>query len=297
MCPYQGLAAFDRRSSRFFHGRDRLVADVLRQIADRISDPRPLIVVGASGAGKTSLLRAGVLPALAAGDETVPGCWQWPQLVLRPGGDPLGALAALVAGPAGEPAGRVRAALAADPATLRRHLHTALAATGPHRRGAGGGGADAGGATRRVLLVVDQFEELFTAEVADSDRQAFVHALVAAARSGDTDPDGGGPAAGPAVVVVGVRADYYGRCTDYPQLAPALSGGQVVVGPMSRDELRQAITQPAAQAGLDLEHGLAEVLLRDLRVPAGTGDPGSDGGTPHGRPAGTLPLLSYALLP
>ncbi|WP_322750308.1 MULTISPECIES: caspase, EACC1-associated type, partial [unclassified Frankia] len=291
VCPYRGLASYGRRDARFFFGRDQLITEVVAQLADRLDHPRPLMVVGASGAGKTSLLRAGVLPALADGTrQTAPGSWQWPQLVLVPGTDPLGRLAAVLVGPAGQPPDRLRAALASDPAGIRRHLHAALAAAappGPHDQAEGA-------AARRVLLVVDQFEELFTSEVTDTDRQTFIRALVAAGTS-TSDGDGEDGLPPPAIVVVGVRGDFYGRCADYPELLPALSGGQVVVGPMSREEFRQVIVGPAGRVGLALEDGLVETLLRDLGVP-GLGLPNGGDGAPVGRPAGTLPLLSYALL-
>ncbi|WP_322763341.1 caspase, EACC1-associated type, partial [Frankia sp. Cr2] len=304
VCPYRGLASYGRRDARFFFGRDQLITEVVAQLADRLDHPRPLMVVGASGAGKTSLLRAGVLPALADGiHQAAPGSWQWPQLVLVPGTDPLGRLAAVLAGPAGQPPDRLRATLAADPADpagIRRHLYAALAATappGPHDQAEGI-------AARRVLLVVDQFEELFTPEVTDTDRQTFIRALVAAGTptpattdtstsTSDGDWEGGLPP--PAIVVVGVRADFYGRCADYPELLPALSGGQVVVGPMSREEFRQVIVGPAGRVGLALEDGLVETLLRDLGVPD-PGLPNGGDGAPVRRPAGTLPLLSYTLL-
>jgi hypothetical protein len=102
---------------------------------------------------------------------------------------------------------------------------------------------------RRAVIVVDQFEELFTADIDDTDRHAFVHALVAASTGTSSDDGTGDVSSGsdepPAIVVLGLRADFYGRATEYPELAATLTDGQVVVGPMTRGELSDAIRRPA----------------------------------------------------
>ncbi|MFD0658433.1 nSTAND1 domain-containing NTPase [Thermocatellispora tengchongensis] len=216
-CPYRGLAVFEARHAEAFHGRERLTAALLARLAERAGDPRPLLVGGASGSGKSSLLRAGLLPALDRG--ALGGARG---VLFTPTADPLGALAAALPPPGGE----------------------------------------------RVVLVVDQFEEVFTQCEDEAGRAAFIRALHAAASDGS------------ALVVAAVRADFYGRCAEYPELRAALEGGQVVVGPMTPAELRAAIERPAASAGLELEPGLAEVLLNDY----------------GGSEAGRLPLLSHALL-
>jgi WD40 repeat protein len=127
-----------------------------------------------------------------------------------------------------------------------------------------------------AVIVVDQFEEIFTPAVAEGTRQRFVEMLFGAAAA-----DGGGRRT---VVVIGLRADFYGQALQYPLLARALQDGQVVVGPMSAAELRQAIVEPARLAKTSVDEALAELLLRELRPP---------GSVAHD--AGTLPLLSYAL--
>ena len=119
------------------------------------------------------------------------------------------------------------------------------------------------------MLVVDQFEELFTACQDEQERSEFVAALVRAA--GDRDGRG--------VVVLAVRADFYGRCAAYPELSRLLGANHVLVGPLSRDELRRAIERPAQRVGLSVEPDLADALLADV----------------EGQP-GALPLLSTALL-
>ena len=143
VCPYPGLAAFRTEDARWFFGRERVTTELLGRLAARLDQARPLVLVGASGSGKSSLLRADLLPALSAGTLLVPGSRTWPQLLLTPTADPVGELAARVARLAGMQPGVVRAELVADPcgfiATVRRAL-TAWA-----------GGGDTSGV--RVVLV------------------------------------------------------------------------------------------------------------------------------------------------
>ena len=196
-CPYKGLAVFDQHDADIFFGREGLVA----RLAARLQESPFLAVVGASGSGKSSLVRAGLLPALAE-----------PAGLMTPGARPLEALAS------------------ASPATV---------------------------------LVVDQFEELFTLCHDDMERHAFVARLLADARP----------------VVIVLRADFYARCTEIPQLASLLERNQAVVGPMTEAQLRDAIEKPAQRVGLHLERRLLETAIRDV-----SGQPGA------------LPLLSHALL-
>ena len=130
--------------------------------------------------------------------------------------------------------------------------------------------------------MVDQLEELFTACDRAPDRHAFLDLLTALAQA---DPRGG-PAA--ALVVLVLRADFYAACSRYPQLRSALGRGQVLIGPLTELELREAILFPARTVNLDMEPGLVELLLRDLGV---TALPDTD--EPY--EAGRLPLLAHAL--
>jgi WD40 repeat protein len=280
VCPYKGLAAFEPEDAGWFFGRERLTTMLVGRLADRYDDATPLVVVGASGAGKSSLLRAGLLPALGRGELAVAGSATWPHLLFTPTADPVGALASRVAELAGVAAEPLAGELSADPVRLLSTLRRALRVRA--------GGRDAAGA--RVVLVVDQFEETFTQCADEHARQVFVRALCAAAHGGGAEPA--------ALVVLGVRADFYGRCAAFPELLPALQDRQVVVGPMTISELRAAVEKPAAATGLGLQPGLVEVLLRDL----GAGGPGLAGGDPipatggAGDEPGRLPLLSHALL-
>ncbi|MET8539994.1 hypothetical protein ABZW03_04960 [Kitasatospora sp. NPDC004799] len=254
-CPYRGLAPYGSEDARFFFGRDDLTADLLSRVNAQLSAGGLLVVIGPSGAGKSSLLRAGLLPALDRGlpEELTP--WRWPRLVLTPGEHPVTGLAHVLAElhdvPTPDP-DRIRTALTADPDSVL----TWLPQDGT-----------------RPVLVVDQFEELFTACADLGEREVFVRALAAAAER--------------AVVLLGLRADFYGHCAAYPALADALQSdrGHMLVRPMAPEDLRDAIEKPAELAGLSLEPGLVDLLLRELR----TGGDGQRG------PGAALPLLSYAL--
>ena len=200
VCPYKGLAPYDRADSAFFFGRERLVAEMVA----RLVGARLLGIVGPSGGGKSSALRAGLLPELACG--VLPGTEDWAYALLRPGEHPL------------------------------RSLEAATATTAPHRR---------------LLIAVDQFDEAFTLCADEAERAAFVDALVGSA---------GGSGS---VVVLALRAEFYGRCAAYPELAKLLGANHVLVGPMHRDELRRAIELPAQRTGLRVERELVERLLVD----------------------------------
>jgi WD40 repeat protein/DNA-binding SARP family transcriptional activator len=212
VCPYLGLTTFDADQAAYFFGRERLVAEIVARLVGA-----PLLaIVGPSGSGKSSVMRAGLLPALAGG--VLPGSESWPRVLMRPGAHPHEKLARLL--PNGE----------------------------------------------RTVLAVDQFEELFTACDDEGERAAFVDALVAAAHDGVT-------------VVLAVRADFYGRCAVYGDLAALVGANHVLVGPMRDDELRRAIELPARRAGLTVEPALTAALIEDVR-----------------EAPGGLPLLSAALL-
>ena len=200
--PYRGLLAFEPRDRRFFFGREGVVDEILA----RLAPGRLLAVIGASGSGKSSVLRAGVVAAALAGEiEAVER-----GRLLIPGSEPR------------------------------------LEATGDPRE----------------LVVVDQFEELYTLCEDPARRGAYIDGLLAL----------------PSPVVVGVRADLYGKLSDHSQLARAVADNQILLGAMSDEELEQAITAPARVAGLRIEPGLVELILRDVA-----------------REPGALPLLSHAL--
>jgi WD40 repeat protein/tRNA A-37 threonylcarbamoyl transferase component Bud32 len=228
--PFKGLASFEPVDADYFFGRERLVAELVA----RLVGTGFLGIVGPSGSGKSSVLRAGLLPALAGG--VLPGSAGWTRWLMRPGERPLEALGTVLVSGAQDPLAEALDALPAD---------------------------------ARLLLAVDQLEELFTACRSEADRAAFVDTLARAA----SDPEGR------ALVVVALRADFYGRFAAYPGLAELLRANQVLVGTMQASELRRAIELPAGRVGMRVEPELADALVDDVE-----GEPGA------------LPLLSTALL-
>lgn len=258
--PYRGLAAFGPDDAPFFFGRDELTRALVERLGSQGTDEGPVVVTGPSGSGKSSLLRAGLIASMR--DAGLPGLPRPREMVMAPGSDPWTALARGLARLIDGETASLRARLAEDPAQL------ALMLSGEQYD-----------QQERLVLLVDQFEELFTACDDEAVRRGFIEALCLAARSG---PAGG---VRPALVVLGVRADFYGHCAGYPSLTAALER-PVIVGPMASDQLRAAIEEPAKLAGLALEPGLADVLLHDL----------GSGHLPDSGPGGALPLLSHALL-
>jgi WD40 repeat protein/DNA-binding XRE family transcriptional regulator len=280
--PYRGLAAFEEQDAGFFFGREAAAAQVLERMSRGLAGAGLLMVSGVSGAGKSSLLRAGVLPRIRAeGLAAAPGSVSWPCVVFTPGRAPLDELALRVAVLAGTDASAVRRELAADPAGFALPARQAALAWPPGPAGDGDAPVADGGQhspQRRLLVVVDQFEELFTQCAEEGQRRAFITALHAAATAGH------GPDQVPAaVVVLGVRADFEARCADYPQLAGPVQDRYLVTA-MTGRQLRMAITEPAKKADSGVDDDLVEVLLAEVRTRA----PGTSG-------AGMLPLLSHAL--
>jgi WD40 repeat protein len=233
--PYVGLAAFQVEDNDRFFGRDDLVDELLT----RLREHRVLAVVGASGAGKSSLLRAGLLARL--GDQ--------PAIAFAPGGHPVEECAIELARLSGGSLRDLRHELDAGP----RGLHTVV------RRLVGDD----------LVIVVDQFEELFTLCHDRREREAFIDLVLTAARAENSR----------CRVVLGIRADFYAQVTTHAELAAAVRHGHVVVGPMTTDQLRQAIADPAGAAGYTVENALVTKLIADT-----SGQPG------------VLPLLSHALL-
>ena len=282
--PYLGLVPFEERDARLFYGRDELADRLVRRLAERLGGAGILLVAGESGSGKSSLLRAGLLPRLAAG-ALGPGSERWPRRVIRPTASPLRELAMHLAEMAGaDPVSVYRSLAAAPDEAPMLAEQAARTATGRGADpGSDGPASAAAGAPPRLVLVVDQFEELFTAgedaDVGAVERKAFVTALHAAA----TIP-AGPRRLPPALVVAAVRADYLGRLIAYPPLKAALDAGLFTVGPMSEAELRLAVTGPAAEAGLVVEPAVVEAVIAELRDEAG-----------GGLGSGVLPLMSQAM--
>ncbi len=255
--PYRGLELFDVEHAPLFFGREALtewLLDALKRKPSAVEN-RFLAIVGASGSGKSSLARAGLLAALK--DGKLVGSAAWPRAICRPGAEPFFSLAKALTGLAPESVSAVVFDRLQGRKDGERSLHVAagLVLGEPPR-------------AERLVVLVDQFEEVFTLCNDEAERRDLIANLLHAATV----------AGGRTIVVLTMRADFYPRCASYANLAAALSDHQVLVGPMTEDELRRAIDRPARLAGLEPEPGLVELLVDDIR----------------GR-AGALPLLQFAL--
>ncbi|MGI9436105.1 MAG: protein kinase domain-containing protein [Geminicoccaceae bacterium] len=232
-CPYKGLAAYEPEDARYFYGRETLIDEMVR----RVQLNRVLVIGGSSGSGKSSLLRAGLIPALRAG--ALPGSEGWHVALFTPGRDPLADLyVQLMRGNPETTTTVTLDQLVAHP-TLARYLVEAVA--------------------KPCLLCIDQFEEVFTLTPPEQ-RQKFVDALSAMSDPADSKVK----------LVLALRADFYASCADIPWLAERISENQVLVGPMSGPELRRAVTEPARAAGLHLERGLVDAIVDEAGEEAGS---------------------------
>lgn len=289
VCPYRGLAAFRQEDSAWFFGRERSTEDLLDRLRQAHAAGGFVVLVGPSGAGKSSLVRAGLGPAIKPETLAPDQPSSWPVLTMTPGVDPVKELAVQV--PELAPLLRDAERDARD-----GHDPTATAdfaarardavATSASRSGSVGGG---------LVLVVDQFEEVFTLCPDEASRVLFIRALhaVGTADPSGYDASGDTVAPPPALVVLGVRADFYDRCLAYPELVDAMQDRQMALGAMTAGELRDAVLRPAKAVGLQWEPGLVELMLADLGVTVhrSTGRVAT-----AGYEAGALPLLSHALL-
>ncbi len=234
--PYKGLASFEVEDRATFFGREKLIDELVSRAMDS-----PLVaVVGPSGSGKSSLVRAGVVAALRDGDRTSEG--PWVSVVMVPSAHPMVELASGLAAAFGRSPSAVLDLLDADPCALADLAGDVL-----------GPGA-------RLAVVVDQFEELFTQTADAGERSRFVALLLGALHRPEARVS----------VVLAIRADFYGHCATMPDLARALSSTSLLLSPMEPDDLRAAVTGPAGAAGLRVEPGVVELILQDV-----SGQPGA----------------------
>ncbi|MBN1814372.1 MAG: AAA family ATPase [Anaerolineae bacterium] len=253
-CPYRGMEPFRYEHAEFYFGREAMTQALVEKVRDH-----PLVtVVGPSGCGKSSLVHAGLISALTKG--VLPESERWAVRVFRPGNDPMQALAASLIILLEPEASEV------DRLTKSRELAQALRS---------GAVLIADVLTRlhekqpdvpRLVLIADQFEELYTECQDEESRKAFVRMLLAAAQQKTI------------TVVLTLRADFFGHVLAERGLGQVVDAGQVSVLPMSEEGLQAAIEQPALETGRAFEPGLVQRILADVR-----GQPGS------------LPLLEFAL--
>ncbi|QUW78283.1 hypothetical protein SMIR_03265 [Streptomyces mirabilis] len=260
--PYPGLARFEPADQDRFHGRDDLIAELLRLVGRR----RVSAVVGASGSGKSSLLRAGLIPALrtaADAREAEPAAAVRTRASL-PGRrrSPVAAFGTTATEPTPPDSdSRLSATHRPAPAAIR------ILTPGAHPARTHGALFVPYDAPGDTLLVIDQFEELFALCADPGERALFIERLLTA-----LDPASG------LRVIIGVRADFYGRCAEHGPLAEALRDSTLLVGTMTPQRLREAVVRPAVAQRVVVERALTARIVADV-----AGEPGG------------LPLMAHAL--
>lgn len=260
VCPYRGLEFFDEAHAEYFFGREELTD----QLIEKLRVGNFAAVVGASGSGKSSLVRAGLIHTLRQGKK-FSGSDRWRIQLISPTEQPLKSLATAFVNPkdsAVDRAEQLRRAetLLRDGGTGLSHLVRASLMSAKHGRNS------------RLLLIIDQFEEVFTlcqGVQAERDRQSFFNSLVSALRElGDCFS-----------VVVVLRADFFGKYSLYNGLAEQIEQHLVTVTPLTYQQIKASIVKPAEKAGIVCEPNLIYNILLDV-----VGAPGE------------LPLLQYTLL-
>jgi WD40 repeat protein len=253
ICPYKGLSYFDfnEEDPKYFYGRTQLTD----QLLEKVREGNFLAVLGASGSGKSSVVRAGLLHQLKLG-QRLGGSDQWVIKIFRPGEEPLKSLAM---------------AFAKDE-NFNTYVQTRFTnALNSINRGAEGlhSLVQTTARNRRLVLVVDQFEEAFTLCQDETERQRFFECLLGALEIANNQ----------LCVILTMRADFFGKCAeqDYGGLASKIQENLVTVTPMNRQQLEQAITEPAKKVGLEVQRELVAQMLEDVEGPA------------------SLPLLQYTL--
>jgi WD40 repeat protein len=247
--PYKGLRPFEEVDAADFFGRDALVAQLLERLGEEGDSARFLAVVGPSGSGKSSVVKAGLLPALRRG--ALPGSQRWYVVEMLPGSHPLDELEI----------GLLRIAVDKPPGLMEqlqrdeRGLLRAARLTLPTD-------------DSELLLVIDQFEEIFTRAVDQSESAHLLQSICAAV----SDPRS------PVRVIITLRADFYDRPLMHPEFSQLMRQRTEVVVPLTAEELTEAICGPAERAGAELESGLVAAIVSDVR-----------------EQPGALPMLQYAL--
>jgi WD40 repeat protein/serine/threonine protein kinase/DNA-binding XRE family transcriptional regulator len=248
--PYKGLRAFTEADAADFFGRDTLIQALLGRMSETDDLSRFLAVVGPSGSGKSSAVKAGLIPALRRGG--LPDSERWFIVEMMPGPHPLEELEAALLRIAVNPPESLLGQLGEDERGLLRAVARVLPAD----------------PTVELVLVIDQFEELFTLTADEEVRRHFLDSLLTAIVDSRTRLR----------LVLTLRADFTDRPLQYVDFGELLRQRTEFILPLSPDELDEAISQPVSRLGLALEPGLAAQISRDV-----------------GQEPGTLPLLQYAL--
>ncbi|WP_414755163.1 eIF2A-related protein [Anabaena sp. CCY 9910] len=248
ICPYRGLQAFQEEDIQYFYGRETLTQQLIADLATKSF----MAVVGASGSGKSSVVQAGLIAQLRRGQQ-LPGSQQWWMKSLRPGENPLVSLSHCLV----------------DSGTAKEKAYQQMQLEGMLYQGAQGFAHWLHHRSEpMIVLVVDQFEELFTL-AASEDRQRFIDTVLGAL---ELSPD-------KFKLIVTLRADFIAPCLEIPTLAKLLQQSSILLPPcLTQEEYRRIIIHPAEKVGLTVDPELVEVLLQEL----------------HNSP-GDLPLLEFVL--
>jgi WD40 repeat protein/serine/threonine protein kinase len=249
-CPYKGLDVFEEEDAELFFGREKSVEDLIK----RVKESRTVFIIGPSGSGKSSLVRAGLLHTLRQGAMEDLNSERWMYETMTPGRDPIGELARVISSMAqtthaGE---EVRANAREDESIFTQWCEIALKE----------------GRDRRAVLLVDQFEEVFTQVSHEEERLTFLNLLTHAAST----------ESGRVIVLFAMRSDFVLNCATYPQLNALFNQQSIQIGAMEPNELVSAIAQPALRAGLRIDPDLVAQIVNDMQ-----GEPGA------------LPLMQFAL--
>lgn len=247
--PYKGLRAFEEVDAGEFYGREVLVEALVRSLDDGSAQQRFLAVIGPSGSGKSSLVAAGLVPALRRG--ALPDSDRWFVISMVPSTSPLQELETALLGVAVRPVENLLDLLTSDPRGLVVAAEQVL-----------------GNAEGDLLLIIDQFEELFTLV---PDEMARVQ-LLTLLHTATFDPQSR------LRIVVALRADFYDRPLLYDRFGALMQARTHIVLPLSESELERAVVAPAERAGVQVEPNLTAAIIADVRA-----EPGA------------LPLMQYAL--
>jgi WD40 repeat protein len=249
-CPYKGLDAFEEEDAELFFGRERLIEDLV----ERLEESRTVFLIGPSGSGKSSLMRAGLIHALRQGAIQSLHSERWLYETMNPGRDPIGELARVISSMAVtiNAGDEVQARALTDDGILTRWCEIALKE----------------GRDKRAVLLIDQFEEVFTQVSSEAERQAFLNLLThtATAEHGRT------------IVLFAMRSDFVLNCATYPGLNALFNQHSIQMGGMQPAELVSAIARPALRVGLHIDPELVAQIINDMQ-----GEPGA------------LPLMQFAL--
>ncbi len=247
--PYKGLRAFQQSDADDFFGRSVMINRILGRLEEDVVEANFLAVIGPSGSGKSSLVKAGVIPALRQGKIEGSDGWFFAEMV--PSDDPIEELEAALLSVSISPLPRMRELLREGAYGLTEGVQWSLPTE-----------------ASKLVLLIDQFEEIFTQIEDEDERQHFLNLIHYAVMADDS----------PVIVMITLRADFYDKPLLYPEFGELIRQRTELVLPLSNQELEESITGPANRVGAILEDGLVERIVHDVR-----------------EQPGALPLLQYAL--